>query len=60
MFSFFFTLFDGAVRAGYHLVSGFAVALTPIFAAGSRPLAGWTVPCGEVLRVAAVQELCAE
>jgi hypothetical protein len=35
-------------------------SLTPIFAAGSRPLAGWTVPCGEVLRVAAVQELCAE
>ena len=30
MFSFFFTLFDGAVRAGYHLVSGFAVALTPL------------------------------
>ncbi len=30
MFSFFFTLFDGAVRAGYHLVSGFAVALAPL------------------------------
>jgi YidC/Oxa1 family membrane protein insertase len=30
MFSFFFTLFDGAVRAGYHVVSGFAVALTPL------------------------------
>ena len=30
MFSFFFTLFDGAVRAGYHLVSGLAVALAPL------------------------------
>jgi YidC/Oxa1 family membrane protein insertase len=30
MFSFFFTIFDGAVRAGYHLVSGFAVALAPL------------------------------
>ncbi len=30
MFSFFFTLFDGAVRVGYHLVSGFAVALAPL------------------------------
>ena len=30
MFSFFFTLFDGAVRAGDHLVSGFAVALAPL------------------------------
>jgi YidC/Oxa1 family membrane protein insertase len=30
MFSFFFTLFDGAVRAGYHFVSGFAMALTPL------------------------------
>jgi YidC/Oxa1 family membrane protein insertase len=30
MFSFFFTLFDGAVRVGYHLVSGFAVALAPV------------------------------
>jgi YidC/Oxa1 family membrane protein insertase len=30
MFSLFFTLFDGAVRAAYHLVSGFAVALAPL------------------------------
>lgn len=30
MFSFFFTLLDGAVRAAYHLVSGFAVALAPL------------------------------
>ncbi len=30
MFSLFFTLFDGAVRAAYHLVSGFAVALVPL------------------------------
>ena len=30
MFSFFFTLFDGAVRAGYHLVSGLAVGLAPL------------------------------
>ena len=30
MFSLFFTLFDGAVRAAYHLVSGFAVVLAPL------------------------------
>jgi YidC/Oxa1 family membrane protein insertase len=30
MFSLFFTLFDGAVNAAYHLVSGFAVALAPL------------------------------
>ena len=30
MFSLFFTLFDGAVSAAYHLVSGFAVALAPL------------------------------
>jgi len=30
MFSLFFTLFDGAVRAAYHLVSGFAVTLAPL------------------------------
>jgi YidC/Oxa1 family membrane protein insertase len=30
MFSLFFTLFDGAVRAAYHLVSGLAVALAPL------------------------------
>jgi YidC/Oxa1 family membrane protein insertase len=30
MFSLFFTLFDGTVNAAYHLVSGFAVALTPL------------------------------
>jgi YidC/Oxa1 family membrane protein insertase len=30
MFNFFFALFDGVVRAAYHLVSGFAVALAPL------------------------------
>jgi YidC/Oxa1 family membrane protein insertase len=30
MFSLFFTLFDGAVNAAYHLVSEFAVALAPL------------------------------
>jgi YidC/Oxa1 family membrane protein insertase len=30
MFSLFFALFDGAVRAAYHLVSGFAMALAPL------------------------------
>jgi YidC/Oxa1 family membrane protein insertase len=34
MFSLFFTLFDGAVNAAYHLVSGFAVALAPLAGGG--------------------------
>ena len=41
--------------------SGWAACwLAPIFVAGSRPLAGWLVSCGEALQVAAVQALCAE
>jgi YidC/Oxa1 family membrane protein insertase len=51
MFSFFFTLFDGAVRAGYHLVSGFAVALTPLAGdlATAAAIAAFTVAVRLVL-----------
>ncbi len=51
MFSFFFTLFDGAVRAGYHLVSGFAVALAPLAGdlATAAAIAAFTVAVRLVL-----------
>ena len=45
MFSFFCTLFDGAVVAAYHVVSGFAVALAPLGAglAAAAAIAAFTV-----------------
>ena len=51
MFSFFFTLFDGAVRVGYHLVSGFAVALAPLAGdlATAAAIAAFTVAVRLVL-----------
>jgi YidC/Oxa1 family membrane protein insertase len=51
MFSFFFTLFDGAVRVGYHLVSGFAVALAPLAGglAAAAAIAAFTIAVRLVL-----------
>jgi YidC/Oxa1 family membrane protein insertase len=51
MFSFFFTLFDGAVRVAYHLVSGFAVALNPLAGglAAAAAIAAFTVAVRLVL-----------